>query len=131
MTILKFPQKQQDALFFEDIINDAYHVFSLKNVKIPNYYPNEFPDDGDAGVSIKDLKVGDTITIRVFFRIDDIGEEVQAEGGYLDLLVEHIEDKAVIAVIFTELPEEFALATNDSIEVFEEEILYKIDEQEH
>ena len=37
----------------------------------------------------------------------------------------------VFAVIRTELPAEFPLGTGDSIEVFEEEILYKTDEQEH
>jgi len=130
MTILPFPQKQQDALFFEDILNEGYHIFNLKNAKIPNYYPAEIPDD-EKGVSLTDLKVGDTVTVRVFFRIDDVGEEIQAEGGYLDLLVEGITDRAVSAVIFTELPEAFVLGTGDTIDVLEEEILGIVDEQEH
>ncbi len=130
MTILPFPQKQQDAIFFKDILNDGYHVFSLKNAKIPNYYPDEIPDD-EMGIKITDLKVGDTITVRVFFRIEDDGEEIQAEGGYLDLMVEGITDNTVSAVIFTKLPEEFVLGTGDTMEVLEEEILGIVDEQEH
>jgi hypothetical protein len=43
----------------------------------------------------------------------------------MDLEVEHIEEDKILAVIFTELPEEFPLETGDSIEVFEEEILYR------
>ncbi len=130
MTLLQFPQKQQDAIFFKDILNEGYHIFSLKNAKIPNYYPDEVPDD-EAGVKINDLKVGDTITVRIFFRVEDDGEEIQAEGGYLDLMVEGITDNAVSAVIFTQLPEAFVLGTGETIEVLEEEILGIVDEQEH
>ncbi len=58
------------------------------------------------------------------------GENIRADGGYLDLEVEVVEDKSVLAVILTELPEDFPLETGETIEVFEEEILYKTDEQE-
>ena len=63
----------------------------------------------------------------MFFRIDDgeDDENVSADGGYMDLEVEHIEDDKVLAVILTELPEQFPLEKDDSIEVFEEEILYR------
>ena len=44
MTIINFPQKETDAPFFEDIVEEGYHVFSLKNAKVPDYYPNEFSD---------------------------------------------------------------------------------------
>jgi hypothetical protein len=120
--IIKFPKKQLDSPFYEDIITEGYHVYSLKNAKIPNYYPDDFLDD--KGISIKDLKVGDTITVRVFFRVDD-GEDISADGGYMDLEVEDIFYDGVTAVILTELPEEFPLETGDSVEVFEEEILYR------
>ncbi len=130
MTILPFPQKQKDAIFFKDILNDGYHIFSRKNVKRLNYYPDEIPTD-EMGVKITDLKVGDTIIVRVFFRIEDDGEEIQAEGGYLDLMVEGITDKAASAVIFTKLPEAFVLCTGDMIEVLEEQILGIVDEKEN
>ena len=126
MPIINFPQKKQpDSAFHEDIITEGYHIYSLKNAKIPNYYPDEFLDD--PAVSLEDLTIGDTITVRVFFRIDDgeDGEDIIADGGYMDLEVEHIEDDKVLAVILTELPEEFPLEKDDSIEVLEEEILYR------
>jgi hypothetical protein len=122
MTILKFPQKQPDQPFFNDIIEFGFHVFSLKNAKIPDFYPNDFPDY--PGVSLKDLKVGDVITVRVFFRIGS-DEDIRADGGYLDLEIGDVFHDGVTAVILTQLPEEFPLTTGDSLDVFEEEILYR------
>ena len=115
MTIINFPKKQPELPFFEDIVEEGYHVFCLKNAKVPGYYPNEFPDY--PGVLLSDLKIGDTVTIRVFLRVGD--------GGYIDLEVEHIDADKVLAVILTELPGEFPLGKGDSIDVFEEEILYR------
>ena len=128
MTILQFPSKQPEPPFFQEIIENGYHVFSLENAKTPGYYPNEFPDY--PGVLLKNLKVGDTITVRVFFCIGS-GEDIRVDGGYLDLEVEHIEDDKVVAVILTQLPEEFPLVTGGSIEVFEEEILSRTESTEH
>ena len=127
MTIIQFPQKQPAPPFFSDIINEGYHIFSLMNAKKPDYYPNEFPDY--PGVSVKDLQPDDIITIRVFFRVGS-DKDVRADGGYLDLEVEHVEGNSVLAVILTELPDDFSLKTGETIELFEEEILYKTDEQE-
>ena len=122
MPVIKIPTDPNKTPFFKDIIEKGYHIFSLINAKKPDFYPNEFPDY--PGVSIKNLKIGDTITVRVFFRVGT-GEDIRADGGYIDLEVEHIEEKSVMAVILTELPKEFSLCTGDSIDVFEEEILYK------
>ena len=121
MPIINFSPQQPDSPFYEDIITEGYHIFSLKNAKIPNYYPDEFLDNRD--ISIKDLRVGDTITVRFFFRVD--GEDINADGGYMDLEVEEILHDKVTAVILTELPEEYPLEKDDSIDVFEEEILYR------
>lgn len=128
MPIIKFPSKPDQSPFFKDIIEEGYHIFSLKNAKIPDYYPNEFPDY--AGVKLSDLKPDDTITIRVFFRVGS-GKNIRADGGYVDLEVEHIEEDSVFAVIRTELPADFPLETGETIELFEEEILYKTDVKEH
>jgi len=68
--------------------------------------------------------VGDKITVRVFFRVGT-GEDIRADGGYIDLEVEHIEDDSVSAVVLTQLPKEFSLAKGYSIEIYEEEILYR------
>jgi hypothetical protein len=70
------------------------------------------------------------ITVRVFFRVGT-GELVRADGGYIDLEVESVEDVSVLAVILTELPKEFSLGTGDSIDIFEEEILYRNKITEH
>jgi len=64
MTILKFPQNPTEPPFFKDIREDGYHIFSLKNAKITNYYPNEFSDY--PSVPIKELKVGDKVTSESF-----------------------------------------------------------------
>ncbi len=122
MTRINFPPQQSDSPFYDDIITEGYHIFSLKNAKIPNYYPDQFLHG--QGTGIKDLKIGDTIKVRVFFRVDD-GKDISADGGYMDLEVEEIFHDIVTAVILTELPAEFPLDIGDSIEVFEEEILYK------
>lgn len=124
MTIIKFPSKPYEPPFFDDIKEDGYHILSLENLKIPNYYPKELPDY--PGVSLKNLKVDDVITIRVFFKV---GKEknFRVDGGLIDLTVEHIEEDKVLAMITTQLPKEFSLSTGDSIDVHEEEILYKTD----
>jgi len=127
MTILKFPSKQPDSPFFQDIEENGYHIFSLKNAKIPGYYPNKFPDY--PGAFLKQLTIDDEITVRVFFKIGD-GDNIRADGGYLDLKIEGIADDHVMAEVLTKLPPEFALGTGDSIELFEDEILNKLDKKE-
>lgn len=128
MPIIKFPTSPNQSPFFKDIKEEGYHIFSLKNANKPNFYPNEFPDY--PGVKLKKLKVGDKITVRVFFNVG-AGDDIRADGGYIDLEVELVEDKNVFAVILTELPDDFPLKTGESIEVFEEEILYKAKETEY
>lgn len=124
MTIIKFPSKPSEPHFFNDIREDGYHILSLDNLKIPNYYPRELP--AYPGVSLENLEVDDVITIRVFFRVGE-GKNFRVDGGLIDLKVEHIEDDKVLAAITTQLPKGFALKTGDSIEVYQYEILYKAD----
>ena len=50
---------------------------------------------------------------------------MRVDGGYVDLRIELVEEDTVMGVIVTELPKEFALSTGESIEVYEDEILYK------
>jgi hypothetical protein len=124
MTIIKFPKKQPEPTFFKDVREVGYHILDLNNLKIPNYYPKELPDY--PGVSIKNLEIDDVITIRVFFKVGK-GKNFRVDGGLIDLRVEFIDGEKVLAVITTELPNEFSLGTGDSIEIYEEEILYKTD----
>lgn len=124
MTIIKFPSKLSEPPFFDDIKKDGYHILSLENLKIPNYYPKELPDY--PGVSLKKLKIDDVISIRVFFKVGN-KKDFRVDGGLVDLTVEYIEEDKVLAVITSQLPKEFSLGTGDSIDVYEEEILYKTD----
>ena len=98
--ILKFPEQNDRFPFFKEILENGYHVFSMENAKVPDYYPNKFPDY--PGVDLQRLHVGDVVTIRVFFRIGS-GQNVRADGGYLDLEVELIDGETVFGVIQTQL----------------------------
>jgi hypothetical protein len=128
MKLLKFPSKPDSDPFFKEIIEEGYHIFNLENAKNPNYYPNDFPDY--PGVNLRDLKIGDVVTVRAFFKVGS-GKNVRADGGYLDLEIEHIEDDSVFGVIMTELPKGFALQKGTSLELFKDEILYKAEMTEH
>jgi len=126
--ILKLPAQNDRFPFFKEILENGYHVFSMENAKVPDYYPNKFPDY--PGVDLQHLHIGDLVTIRVFFRIG-ADEHVRADGGYLDLEVEHIEGETVFGVIQTQLPQEFPLQAGDSLEIYPDEILYKAQMTEH
>ena len=128
MTIIKFPSKQVNTPFFKDVLEEGYHIYSLEDAKLKDYYPNKFPDY--PGVLLKDLNVGDVITIRVFVKIGT-GKNVRIDGGYVDLEVEHIDEQSVFGVIMTALPDKFPLKKGESLEIFQEEILYKSNETEH
>ena len=127
MPVINFPNKpSNEPPFFSDIKEEGYHVYSLENAKKPNFYPPELPDY--PGVTLTDLKKDDIITTWVFFGIDK-GKNMIIDGGHVDLRVEDIFFDGVTAAIITELPTEFALSNGDSIDVFEEEILYKAQSQ--
>jgi len=125
---LKFPTQNDSFPFFKEILENGYHVFSMENAKVPDYYPSKFPDY--PGVDVQHLHIGDVITIRVFFRIGS-SQHVRADGGYLDLEVEHIEGETVFGVILTRLPKELPLQAGDSLEIYPDEILYKSQMTEH
>lgn len=128
MKVLKFPSQPDNDPFFKEIIEEGYHIFNLENAINQNYYPNDFPDY--PGVNLSDLKISDVVTVRVFFKVGS-GKNVRADGGYLDLEIEHIEDDSVFGVIMTELPKGFALQKGTSLELFKDEILYKAGMTEH
>lgn len=124
MSLIKFPQKQPiEPPFFSDIREDGYHIYNISNAKKPNFYPSELSEY--PGVALKDLREGDIITIRVFFGLG-VGKNMRVDGGYVDLKVEFVDENTVLAVIITKLPREFALNRGESIDVFQEEILYKV-----
>ena len=114
--------------FYDDIKADGYHVFSRTSAKIKGFYPNQFPDY--PGAKLTDLSVGDQITVRVFFPVGS-GKPPRVDGGYVDLEIEHVDTDHVFGVIQTQLPKEFALSAGDSLEIREDEILYKNKSQVH
>lgn len=123
VTKINFPKNpKNEPPFFSDIREDGYHVYSLENAKKPYFYPPDLPDY--PGVPLKNLKEEDVITIRVFIGISK-GKKMRVDGGYIDLKVEFVDEDRVMGEIITQLPGEFVLSTGESIEVFEEEILYK------
>ena len=126
--VFKLVGHRENFPFFKEILENGYHVFSMENAKVPDYYPNKFPDY--PGVDLQHLHIGEVVTIRVFFRIGS-GKNVRADGGYLDLEVEHIEGETVFGVIQTQLPKEFPLQAGDSLEIYPDEILYKAQMTEH
>ena len=67
MPFVKIPKKPDMFPFFREILEHGYHVFSMEHAKLPDYYPNSFPDY--PGVDLQNLRVGEVITIRVFFRV--------------------------------------------------------------
>jgi len=116
--------REKDQGFYADIVEDGYHILSLKNAQIPGFYPNKFPDY--PGVKLAELTMGVRITVRAFFRIG-AGEPARFDSGLLDLKLEHIDLDHVRGEVLTQLPDEFPVKTGSSLEIAAEEILYKHD----
>ncbi len=124
MPTINFPSGSSEPPFFQDVREEGYHILSLENQKIQGYYPKELPKY--PGLSLNDLEIGDVITIRAFVKVGK-GENFRVDGGMIDLKVEFIDSDRVLAVITTQLPKDFPFETGGSVEIFEEEILYKIE----
>jgi len=122
MRKLKSQPSKNEPAFLRDIKEDGYHVYSLKNARIPNYYPPELPNY--PGVSINSLDIDNVITIRIFFGIGK-GINMRIDGEVIDLQIDEIHSESVLATILTVLPKKFPIRTGGSIEIFEDEILYK------
>lgn len=50
---------------------------------------------------------------------------MRIDGGVIDLQIDEIHSESVMATILTVLPKKFPIRTGGSIEIFENEILYK------
>ena len=119
MRKVKSPSGKNEPAFLDDIKEDGYHVYSLKNAKVPNYYPPELPNY--PGVSINSLEIDNIITIRIFFGIGK-GINMRIDGEVIDLQIDEIHSESVVATILTVLPKKFPIRTGGSIEIFENEI---------
>jgi len=73
-----------------------------------------------------DLKKDDQVAIRIFF-LSGTYDKLQTESELVEMEVVVVDDddSAVVEVV-SELPDEAPLEKYDSIELYEEEILYKI-----
>jgi hypothetical protein len=56
-------------------------------------------------------------------------KNMRIDGGVIDLQVEEVQVESVMENILTALPEKFPISTGGSIEIFEEEIIYKAESQ--
>ena len=128
MPFVKIPKKPDMFPFFREILEHGYPVFNLEHAKLPDCYPNSFPDY--PGVDLQNLRVGEVIFIRGFFRVG-AGAMLGADCGLLVLEVEHIEEGTVFGGILTELPTDFPLQTGDSLDAYPNEIIYKTERTKH
>lgn len=116
--------------FFGEIMEGGYHIFSFSrtNAKTPGYYPNQFPDY--PGVRLCSLSESDRVTIQTFFRVDS-RKDMKIDSGHIDLEIKLIEPEHIFGVILTELPKQFPLETGRYLEIWGDEILYKVVAQVH
>jgi hypothetical protein len=122
MAKIKFLNKTNDPPFLSDIEKDGYHIYSLLNAKTPGYYPSELPHY--PGVNRDELRVDDVVTIRVFFGVGT-GKHMHIDGGLLCLKIEYVDKYEILGAVLTQLPKEFSIQTGATIEIYQEEILYK------
>ncbi len=108
---------------YNDIKEKGYIIFSIQKSKLPNYYPGSF--GSYPGVRIKELKIYDLITIKVFITTAS-SNFPNLIDDYIDLTINSIGDGRVKAQVLTLLPEDFHFKTGSSVEILEEEILYHV-----
>ena len=109
--------------FFDDLIENGFHIFSRRHARDPDFYPNPFPSYPQ--VRIADLREGDRITVRAFFPTSKVPMP-RVDSGHIDLEIEAIDPEAetVFGNILTQLPATFALSKGTSIELNLNEILF-------
>ena len=110
------------AEFYKQVVDEGFHIFGREYACQPGFYPNEFPSFPE--YDTMDVNVGDRVTIRAFFAVGK-GSKPVIESGEIDLEVEcvEVETDTVFANIITELPSNFSLTKNTTIELHIDEIL--------
>jgi hypothetical protein len=106
--------------FEKEVEKEGCAVFSKAKSRSPGYYPSPFPNNED--IELDALHVGDTVTIRVFFKAGT-GRKYRIEGGLVDAEIEAIEGKTIWANILTELPKGFPLQKSTTIGLSIDEVL--------
>ena len=118
---MKFDARDHEA-FITDLNEDGFHIYSRKSADTPGFYPPprlDYPE-----IDLSNLKEGDQITVRAFFCVGKV-PNANIDSGLMHLDVEHVdhENKMLFGNILTELPPDFALAKNTSIELAFDEVL--------
>ncbi len=113
--------EQNIRRFTPDIENEieskGYHI--LDRDRAHKDYPLDFSQFGH----IEQIIVGNTYTIRLFVKIDDIGLKV--ESGFVDVKIIMQLDDAYMGRIETQLPTQFPFKKGDNLKLRKEEILYE------
>ena len=118
---MKFDARDHET-FVTDLNENGFHIYSRESANTPGFYPPprlDYPE-----IDLSNLKEGHRITVRAFFCVGKV-PEANIDSGLMDLEVEHVdcEKKTLFGNILTELPPEFALAKNTSIELAFDEVL--------
>ena len=118
---MEFDAKDHEA-FITDLSEDGFHIYSRKSANIPGFYPPprlDYPE-----IDLSNLKEDDRITVRAFFCVGKVPTD-KIDSGHMLLEVEHVdhEGKTLYGNILTELPPDFALAKNTTIELAFDEVL--------
>ena len=109
-------------VFFNDIAQNGYHIFSRQHASVSGFYPNEFPDYPE--IDISEIQIGDNVTIRAFFPSNQ-STRSNIDSGQISLEVEYVDIKAktIMGNIITELPSHFPISKNTTIELSIDEVL--------
>ncbi len=115
--------KKDYSSFDLDLETDGFHIYNKDKAKTNGFYPSKIPDDFH-NLSISDINIDDIVTIRAYFVISK-KPIYKIDSGKIDLQVECIDNDIIFGNILTELPSNFPLAKDTTIELDINEILYK------
>lgn len=116
------------SALFREIMAEGYHVYNRGKAQVPGFYPQEFP--AYPRVKLSTLGVGDRIGVRVFFRIG-LGRELRADGGCLEVEVVVVSEGRLFGRVISPLPSMLVWETGRTVEIGEEEILFKREQAEN
>ncbi len=101
----------------DEIESKGYHI--LDRNRAQKDYPLDFSQFGH----IDQITVGNTYTIRLFVKIDDIGLKV--ESGFVDVKIIMNLGDDYMGRIETQLPTQFPFKKGDNLKLRKEEIIYE------
>ncbi len=120
MTLFAGHSEHKCKEFQKEIEDGGYAIFSKKKARETGYYPNPFPDFEDIPIGV--INEDDIVVIRAFFNTGE-GVNLKIESGMIEVQVETVEDDKIWANITTELPKDFPLQKETTIELYIDEII--------